>query len=147
MGKPFNKSKKGSPFQEFLDRKKRASVNDPERLQNFQISLQYYIDDVPESGTLRIWEKECILADAIAVLAGYCKRPLREQIDGYKFTIYGGFPPEGKTDYAYPDNVPEDAHWARIHVKGLPVIIGHVVGNTFFIVFLDKNHRFWISER
>lgn len=143
----FQKHKQESFLQSVLKAKKQSSVNDPERLGNFQISLQYYNDDQPSTGTLRIWQAEGILADAIEVLSGYCKRPLREQIDGEKFSLYQGFPTPDKTDFTFPQNVPEDAHWARIHVKGKPVIIGHVVDNTFFIVFLDKDHRFWLTKR
>jgi len=143
----FRKHKDKTFIRQVLDEKKRASVNEPRRLENFQISLQYYIDDKPEPHTLETWQEKHILADALKVLAGYCKRPLREQIDGDKFAVYNGFPPPDKTEFEYPGNVPEDAHWARIHVKGEPVIVGHIVGNTFFIVFLDREHRFWLTKR
>jgi hypothetical protein len=49
--------------------------------------------------------------------------------------------------YEYPKNVPEDAHWARIHVNGPAVIIGHIVNDTFYVVFLDKTHKFWLTEK
>ena len=143
----FQKHKQESFIQKVLKEKKERSVNDPERLGNFQISLQYYNDDQPSEHTLLTWQNEGLLADALDVLKGYCQRPLREQIDGDKFALYEGFPSKDKTDFTFPQNVPDDAHWARIHVKGKPVIIGHVVGNTFFIVFFDKDHRFWLTRR
>ncbi len=49
--------------------------------------------------------------------------------------------------YEYPKNVPEDAHWARIHVNGPAVIVGHIVNDTFYVVFLDKTHKFWLTEK
>lgn len=145
--KGFQKHKEKSFIKKTLEDKQNRSVNDPDRLCRFQISLQYYNDDQPSNGTLLDWQNNGLLADALNVLKGYCQRPLQEQIDGDKFVVYKGFPPKDKTDFSFPENVPEDAHWARIHVKGQVVIVGHVVNNTFYIVFLDKNHCFWKSKR
>ena len=47
----------------------------------------------------------------------------------------------------YPQGVPEDAKWARIHILNRTVIIGHVVGDTFYVVFLDKTHKFYLTGR
>ncbi|MCQ2219632.1 MAG: hypothetical protein MJZ33_14315 [Paludibacteraceae bacterium] len=145
--KGFQKHKEKSFIKKVLEDKKKKSVNDPDRLCNFQISLQYYNDDQPSKGTLLDWQNDGLLANALDVLKGFCQRPLQEQIDGNKFAMYNEFPPKDKTDFSFPENVPEDAHWARIHVNGSSVIVGHVVNNTFFIVFLDKNHRFWLTKR
>lgn len=145
--KGFHKEKQKSFIQTVLEQKKNRSVNDSELTGNFQISLQYYNDDQPSKETLLDWQNDGLLAKALDVLKGYCQRPLQEQIDGDKFAMYNEFPPKDKTDFSFPKNVPEDAHWARIHVNGRSVIVGHVVNNTFFIVFLDKNHRFWLTKR
>lgn len=145
--KGFHKEKQKSFIQTVLEQKKNRSVNDSELTGNFQISLQYYNDDQPSKETLLDWQNDGLLAKALDVLKGYCQRPLHEQIDGDKFAMYNEFPPKDKTDFSFPKNVPEDAHWARIHVNGRSVIVGHVVNNTFFIVFLDKNHRFWLTKR
>lgn len=143
----FQKHKQESILKSILNNKKNNSVNDPERLGNFQISLQYYNDNQPTDNTLKVWESSGLLADALEVLSGYCKRPLREQIDGKKFSVYQGFPKKDQTEFTFPNNVPEDAQWARIHIKGKPVVIGHIVGNTFYIVFFDKDHRFGLTKR
>lgn len=88
-----------------------------------------------------------MLANALKVLEGYCKRPLLQQIDGDKFTRYGDFPPPEKTRFVHPQHVPEDACWARIHITGKAVLAGHIVEDTFFIVFLDKTHKFYLTKR
>ncbi|MBQ0019115.1 MAG: hypothetical protein KBT39_01160 [Bacteroidales bacterium] len=75
MGKGgFQKHKQESFIQKVLKEKKERSVNDPERLGNFQISLQYYNDDQPSEHTLLTWQNEGLLADALDVLKGYCQR-------------------------------------------------------------------------
>lgn len=80
-------------------------------------------------------------------LYGYSHKPLTQQYDGDKFSLYGGFPNKSQTLFSYPPSVPPDAHWARIHVTGQAVIVGHIVGNTFYVVFLDKTHKFWLTTK
>lgn len=92
------------------------------------------------------WEEKKILSRALHSLAGYCASSLRSQANTKKFTIYGQFPPKNKTAFNHPNHVPEDAEWARIHIIGKQCLIGHVVSNTFYLVFLDGEHKFWISE-
>ena len=92
------------------------------------------------------WQEQSILARAMETISGYCSRSLRSQEDGKKFTIYGDFPPSQKTEFTHPKHVPPDAEWARIHVTGKQCIVGHVVQNTFYVVFLDGEHQFWKSE-
>lgn len=102
--------------------------------------------DREQGQTLGEWEKEGMLARAMDTLRNYCCSTLASQCNTDKFTIYGGFPPREKNDYAFPKHIPDDAHWARIHITGKQCVIGHVVHNVFYIVFLDKDHRFYISE-
>jgi hypothetical protein len=83
----------------------------------------------------------------IETIQGYCCRPLLEQVDGDKFTIYGDFPPKERTRFTPPTFVPEDANWARIHVTGPAVVVGHIIENTFYVVFLDKTHKFYLTRR
>lgn len=73
--------------------------------------------------------------------------PLLEQVDNNKFSIYGDFPPKHKTLFDCPAFVPEDANWARIHITGAAVVAGHIVQDTFYVVFLDKSHKFWLTKR
>lgn len=79
------------------------------------------------------------------------------------YTVYDFFPIEAKTDFKEPINVPVEARWARFKLNGKIRLIGFTVpesyddkehsktkkrwdANTFYIVFLDQNHRFWHSE-
>lgn len=110
----------------------------------FVISLKHF--DKVQGDRFSDWDDQAILARAIETLEGYSHAALRTQTGNDKFTIYGDFPPAGKTDFSHPTHVPEDAEWARIHVTGKQCIVGHVVQNTFYIVFLDGNHSFWKSE-
>ncbi len=97
--------------------KEKPSVNDKERVSNFKISFQY-LDTAQKYGSaFKDWQNIGLLSYALETLHGYCCSPLRQQIDGDKFTIYGSFPPKERTLFEFPKNVPEDASWARIHVN------------------------------
>ena len=125
----------------------RGSVSDEKNTQNFKLSLAYFDPQPYYASSFHDWQAVGLLSKALETLQGYCKRPLREQIDGDKFTEYRSFPPADKTMYEYPKHVPEDANWARIHVNGPAVLVGHIVGDTFYLVFLDKTHKFWLTKR
>ncbi|AZQ44101.1 hypothetical protein [Nonlabens ponticola] len=102
--------------------------------------------DKEQGHNLYEWEANAMLAHSIEVLSGYCNDTLLNQTDGQKFTIYGDFPPDEKTEYYPPEQIPEDANWARLHITGKQCVIGHIVKNVFYVVFLDGEHKFWKSE-
>lgn len=112
---------------------------------DFVLSFKHL--DPNQGQTLTEWEEDGILAQAMETLKNYCCNSLLSQCGTDKFTIYGGFPPKDVTKYSHPKHVPEDANWARIHVNGKQCIIGHVNRNVFNVVFLDKEHHFWNSEK
>jgi hypothetical protein len=124
---------------------KKPSIEDEEEKSHLVISLKHL--DRNQGQTFNQWEEDRILADALDVLCGYCHDTLQKQCCNEKFKPYSSFPPPDKTEYYFPSHVPPDAHWACMHVKGKQCVVGHIVRNVFYIVFLDKEHRFWISEK
>lgn len=124
----------------------RASVQDDDKKGNFKVSFQYFDPSQKFASSFKDWQKDGLLSKAMETLAGYCKRPLVDQIDGSKFTVYGDFPDNDNTRFERPAHVPEDARWARIHINGPAVLAGHVVNDTFYVVFLDKTHKFWLTK-
>lgn len=72
---------------------------------------------------------------------------------------YDSFP-TGRTDFILPKHVPHQAVWSRFRLSGSSRLIGFVLpkeynykeqnengfkfdSNTFYVVFLDKNHQFY----
>jgi len=134
-----------SPIKQLLAKAKEASAKDLAGDDCMLLSFKHL--DRNQGDSLEDWDLNEMLSDAIEALYGYSHGPIRSQAVNEKFTIYGGFPPKDKTEFSHPVHVPEDAEWARIHVNGKQCIIGHVVPpNTFYVVFLDGDHRFWISR-
>lgn len=75
------------------------------------------------------------------------------------FVIYDKFPI--KSDFVHPKNVPSEARWARFRLEGAVRLVGFLAPeklhdtkckntqvrfdtNTFYVVFLDGNHRFYL---
>jgi len=75
---------------------------------------------------------------------------------------YLGFPTN--TDFTLPKSIPHQAIWSRFRLEGDSRLIGFVIPdefkyeeqnksgyrfdtNTFYVVFLDENHRFYITKK
>lgn len=69
--------------------------------------------------------------------------------------IYEAFP--RNTDFEYPQHVPNDVRWARFRMESAMRLVGFFVSeedvksknlstNVFYVVFLDKDHRFYKTE-
>jgi len=142
---PAKFHKKRQPF--LFGKSKEKSVEESERLRNFKVSFQYLDTTQKYGSSFKDWQKAGLLSKAMETLHGYCCLPLMNQVDGCKFAIYGNFPPVERTKFEYPKNVPSDANWARIHITGKAVIVGHIVNDTFYVVFLDKTHKFYLTKK
>ncbi len=130
-----------------LTLEKRKSILDEGEKDNFVVSLEHFDSTQDSAASFKDADNQHYLYQIMDTLKGYCASPLLEQVDGKKFAIYGDFPPKDKTDFFHPNHIPEDANWARIHITGLIIIVGHIIKNTFYMVFIDSEHKFWKSER
>lgn len=137
--------KKKSIFDGFSENRNARQTEDETRNELFLISLKDL--DHNQGQSLTSWEEDRILARAFDTLKGYCCSTLCSQSNTDKFTIYGNFPSGNVTNFKHPRHISEDAIWARIHVTGKQCVIGHIIRNIFYIVFLDKEHCFWKSNK
>lgn len=101
-------------------------------------------------------------------LRDYCKEPLKHweqqpigRGNGRVLSIYGSFP--SRSEFTAPKHVPNDARWGRFRLDYKTRLIGFIIPenlhghfhadakhfldiNTFYVVFLDANHKFYGSE-
>lgn len=78
------------------------------------------------------------------------------------FTVYECFPVN--TDFTKPKHIPHQVLWARFHLENRVRLIGFVIPdeykdkahqktayrfdtNTFYVVYLDKEHRFYKTDK
>ena len=93
------------------------------------------------------WENNKLLALAIEKIHEVCNLSRLEATKQQIIKEYpqGQFPPH--SDFTHPKHIPNDISWCTMHIQGKECVIGYFEDNIFFIVFLDKNHRFWITEK
>ncbi len=126
-------------------------------------------EDYPErSQTFKEWEKIGILSDLCEKLKEHSKYSLEElskkpigKKGGHVLEYYPLYPPYSKLKK--PLHVPIQAVWTRIRLSNNRRLIGFTIPkeyqgkehtitevrydcNTFYVVFLDKDHKFWSSN-
>lgn len=111
---------------------------------NRKFAFSFEFLDRNQGQNFEDWEKDGLLVEMLNTLRDYCGKTMQENFSD-KFKIYGEFPKTSK--FKKPLHVPEDAQWASLHIMGKPCLAGHVDGNIFYVVFLDKNHEFYPSKK
>lgn len=157
--KKFQNSQKKS----FLDGFPDASVDlDDDKLAlKCKFNLAYF--DCHSAGqTFEDWTKDQ-LSTLLHKLKEFSKQPLKYWEEQGILVIYGSFPPKAKTKFSLPKHVPHQAKWGRFRLGNKVRLAGFVLPpeyhqkmhngtkhffdcNTFYIVFLDANHHFYLTE-
>jgi len=107
------------------------------------ISFNFKQLDFSQGQNFRDWQKDDLLIPMLDTMRSYSSMKLSSAF-GKRFKTYDTFPE--KSVFKHPKNVPPDAAWASMHIKGQECIAGHILGDVFFVVFLDKEHEFYPSE-
>jgi hypothetical protein len=110
-----------------------------------QFCLNFSPFDPTQGQTLEDWNNDGLLIKAFHKWREQCKKTIIQCIQEKGFAIYGHIP--NHSEFTRPTHVPEDAQWASMHIQGGPCVIGHVIGNVFYVVFLDKHHKFWPVDK
>ena len=92
-------------------------------------------------------------------LVHWTRQPIGKS--GAVLAVYGEFPK--KSEFTHPTHVPHQARWGRFRLNHSKRLVGFTVpkeldgqahpetglrfcSNTFYVVFLDADHKFWSSE-
>ena len=98
--------------------------------------------------TVGLWHEKGLLRKLFVRIAELSKVSKAEAIQQQQIKIYGDFPPNNKTDFEVPRHVDPNVEWGVIeNIGGKPRVAGYMVENTFYVVFLDGEHKFWKSEK
>lgn len=134
--------------------KKKSSVKGVSQVKDQGDYIVFSFKDLDETqksdtGSINHWQKEGLLLKLLNTIKDLSKMRRNEACFGNnsKIKIYGNFPESSNTEYSYPAHVADEAEWARFHLQGKEIIVGHIVNNIFYVVFLDKDHKFYISEK
>lgn len=137
----FKTRSKGS-FQRQL---KDLPAQDDFSVQKIVFSLRDY--DRNQGQSFTNWEDDKLLALALDKLSQLSQLTIAQAQQQQILKIYTkvDFPP--RTKFKYPRHIKDGVTWASFHIQGKECIIGHIEDDVFYIVFLDKEHDFWISEK
>lgn len=139
----LHKHQEQSVINTVLSQKKKGEIKED----SFNISFRDFDSTQKFGSGFKDWQNCGWLSKMLETLQGYCMQPLYKQFDGEKFAKYESIPPKEQCYFNIPPNITEDAKWARIHILNKAVVVGHYVGNTFYVVFLDKEHKFWAKKK
>lgn len=109
------------------------------------LSLKYF--DQTQGQDFKDWESEALLAKVMKKFQSMSQMTVVQAITEGIVKQYKKveFPP--KSDFFYPKHIPQDVIWCSIHVQNKECLIGFFEDYIFHLVFLDQNHRFWITEK
>lgn len=170
--KPFKNRKKA----EFLNQLPTSTIEDCDIVRRCKFNFSFFTDDQPAAQSFADWNDghgPSSLQGLIESLRSFSKEPLsywKNQQSGRQniLEVYGDFPDSKKTDFVHPPSVPHDVQWARFRLAARVRLIGFVLpieyhnkgtsckdknieylidSNTFYVVFLDKEHKFYKTER
>lgn len=101
---------------------------------------------IPPGQTYEDWQTEELLAYALEKFGHICQLDRNEAVPSY-IKIYGDFPIN--SDFTHPKHIANDVKWAVVlNIKGQKGrLAGHIMENVFYVVFLDKDHRFYPSVK
>ena len=128
-----------------------------------------YLDSSQDAGQEFRELKHKQLIDLLGKLKDYTAKPLdywrneRAGNSGLKvLAIYGGFP--HKSDFVHPKYIPHQAQWGRFRLGSKLRLVGFTIPtelhrtshkktgeffdkNTFYVVFLDRDHKFYLTGK
>lgn len=160
MSRKFFNQRKNS----FLAKLPSISLESVENKLSSQCKFNFaYFQRVPPGQDFQEWGDEKIyeLLDKLVHFSNESLSYWMRQQSGRVFSVYGKFPV--KSEFKHPKNVPIEAQWARFRLESATRLIGFVVpgelngtthsgtkmifdSNTFYVVFLDENHQFYLTE-
>ena len=103
--------------------------------------------DINQGQSFEVWQAEELLALAIQKLRSLCEYTIPQATNLGILKIYTKVPFPPESGFSHPKHVPDDVDWSSMHVGNKPCVIGYFEDNIFHIVFLDKEHEFWISKK
>lgn len=158
----YNNNRKSN----FLDSLPKESLDNPDNDLSSRCKFNFSYFTVDKAGQdFKDWSHGDLIK-LFDKLKAHSKEPLKywsqRNAGRYPvFTKYDSFP--SNTDFTQPKHIPHQAVWCRFHLENKPRLIGFVVPdeyhdkahektsyrfdkNTFYLVFLDKNHKFYKTK-
>lgn len=111
------------------------------------IVLSFKDFDRNQGQSFKEWEIDELLALAVSKLQEVCHLTVGQATAQQIIKPYTkvGFPPN--SGFTHPRHILPDVIWCSMHIQGKECVIGYFEDNIFNVVFLDKEHQFWITKK
>jgi hypothetical protein len=141
-----NKFKKQSTSERIVNTRTERSVAKEKQLICFNFK-DFDYNQCPPGQTHNEWQDIKLLSAFFDKLYQLSDKSITEAQQHNMITIYKEFPP--KSDFNIPKYIKGSVHWAVIKDIGgqKARAAGYVDGNTFYVVFLDKDHLFYKMKK
>jgi hypothetical protein len=145
-----------------------ASIDNDSDCLSKKCKFNFSYFDIQDAGqSFDDWDQKQI-SKLLNKLKDYCNEPLSYWKNkpigksGTVLAIYGTFPKN--SDFTHPKHVPHQAQWGRFRIESAVRLVGFVLPdeyhdkahartgyrfdcNTFYVVFLDAEHKFYKTEK
>lgn len=116
--------------------------------------LYFQNNDTSPAQSLNTWNVENRLLDILNTLHYVTSNDITQlQSTDSKLTLYGNFPEKSVNEFSLPssleNSMKEGDKWGVLRNIGgqKPRIAGFLRDNIFYIVYLDKDHKFYKSQK
>ena len=147
MSKKKNKNRFVSRDERSFERKQNNREERSVKQELRKILFSFKDFDLNQGQSFSDWERAQLLSALFEKLRHLSELNMQEANQQKIIKRYDGFPVV--TDFEHPRHVADTVEWAVItNIKGQKGrVAGHIIDNVFYIVFLDKDHRFWITKK
>ena len=114
----------------------------------YSISFKYFKDtDIDPAQSINTWKSEDRILDMLLSLKDISSNNATI-VQTSRLTLYGEYPSKDKNEFPLPADLPSEIKWGTIqNIGGQKArIAGFLKDSIFYLVYLDKNHRFWITK-
>ena len=115
----------------------------------YSISFKYFKDtDIDPAQSINTWKAEDRILDMLLALKDISSNNATI-VQTSRLTLYGEYPSKDKNEFPLPADLPSEIKWGTIqNIGGQKArIAGFLKDSIFYLVYLDKNHRFWIQNQ
>lgn len=115
-------------------------------------SFKHFVDADDVGQSLNAWAEQDgkLLLGLLQKMQHISQQTPARAAQDTTFTHYGDFPDPSKTDFTCPPQLISEKNWGVIrNIGGQKArAAGFLRDNVFYLVYLDKDHRFWkVAQR
>lgn len=142
-----SKFKSSAPFdsrKENVRSERTVSEDMPKLCLNFK---DFDWNQCPPGQTFEQWEEEKRLSVLMKKFVDVCAYNRTEAMQMKLLKVYGAFPENSA--FSKPDYIEGEVQWGTIQRIGgqKPRLAGYIIDSVFYPVFLDRDHKFYPSNK